>query len=107
MQAIKKNFKLIIAIVIVVMGIYSIVLGIENSRYYGGFETETVYGGDAYTGIQNASAQTANNVANVGYFLSGRYEDTMVFIGVGLIVSGGLVLLYYLAENKSKKKTTD
>jgi len=38
--------------------------------YTGGYESNERYGGDAYTGIQNAAAQTANNVERLSTIVS-------------------------------------
>ncbi len=38
--------------------------------YTGGYESSERYGGDAYTGIQNAAAQTANNVEQLSTIVS-------------------------------------
>ena len=65
------------------------------------------YGGDAYTGIQNAAAQTANNI---------RYLAEIIQIGLGgiLLIAGLLIILHYikniittLATEKAEKNTTD
>ena len=50
----------------IALGVLTIILAIvvftQNVGYY---ESSHSYGGDAYTGIQNASAQAANNVKYV------------------------------------------
>ena len=50
-----KTFKFI-AIVSIICGIICFFLNIGTNV------SDVVYGGDAYTGIQNATAQTANNI---------------------------------------------
>ena len=55
---------------------------------YTGHENDNAYGGDAYTGIQNAAAQTANNVAAVGNGLEEIFCYSMVFTGLAFIGCG-------------------
>ena len=63
MKASGGRASLAIAIVSVVFAAVTLVLAIVlfNSSV-GRYELAETYGGDAYTGIQNAAAQTANNV---------------------------------------------
>lgn len=71
----------------VVSGILSVIFGIyvKNGNYgtYPYYIAGESYGGDAYTGIQNAVAHTANNVRSV-YFLA-REGAMFLFIVIGLI----------------------
>ena len=68
------------------LGIVAIILAIVIfTMDIGSYESNEYYGGDAYTGIQQAAAQTANNVQEVG---------KMLRFGIGSIVMlHGLVLL--------------
>ena len=52
----------VLAISLMVFGIVLFTFNFSNTKY-------EEYGGDAYTGIQNASADTANNVIEVGGYL--------------------------------------
>lgn len=61
---IKKN---LFAYLCLVMAVISLIFAIvcfstDASRSSGSYESSQSYGGDAYTGIQNAAAQTANNI---------------------------------------------
>lgn len=71
----------------VVSGILSVIFGIyvKNDNYgtYPYYIAGESYGGDAYTGIQNAVAHTANNVRSV-YFLA-REGAMFLLIVIGLI----------------------
>lgn len=71
----------------VVSGILSVIFGIyvKNGNYgtYPYYIAGESYGGDAYTGIQNAAAHTANNVRSV-YFLA-REGAMFLLIVIGLI----------------------
>ena len=64
----------------VIFGIY-----VKNGNYgtYPYYIAGESYGGDAYTGIQNAAAHTANNVRLV-YFLA-REGAMFLLIVIGLI----------------------
>lgn len=51
----------------------------------GSYESYFEYGGDAYTGIQNASAQAANNISDLAEIVSmGMFAFLLVF-GIALI----------------------
>ena len=60
----------------------------------GAWEANSSYGGDAYTGIQNAAAQTANNVQDLAEIAAQGFGF--------LLISLGLFAIFYFA---TKKKT--
>ena len=69
-----KNF--ITGVIFIIAGIIAIAFAIvvisqATSYYVGSYTWYETYGGDAYTGIQNAAADTANNV----YYLNNNLED--------------------------------
>jgi len=103
MEKIKNYFKAIFGGTAVVLGIIAIIFG-SSVSYYGGYEHENAYGGDAYTGIQNAAAQTANNVDNFGDAYIESYSFGMYFIGITMITGGALAILYNVADVKTRKK---
>ncbi len=77
-------------------GILSIIFGIIMlGKDVGSYEYSEAYGGDAYTGIQNAAAQTANNVKN----LSEITKNGFAF----LLIAIGLIAIFYFASKLSKK----
>lgn len=80
------NIKKILAIAFVVIGLLSAILGLSayglDTGYY---ESSSAYGGDAYTGIQNAAAQTANNVRYV--------TEAVASVGGSILLVTGLVLI--------------
>ena len=80
----KKNTFLGISYIVV--GLLSIIWGLQLN-YYGKISIAAVYGGDAYTGIQNASSKTANNVNELGDLLCSSFKGL-------LIVIGGTITLY-------------
>ena len=51
----------------------------------GGYENYVSYNGDAYTGIQNAAAQTANNVHFLADIVKTGFGSLFAILGVGLI----------------------
>ena len=91
---------IISAIVSVVFGI---IIKAKHFAYYGAlYETAESYGGDAYTGIQNAAAQTADNVLALFRLI----QNSMCFllIAIGLIaISAFLVKLFANLKNKKNK----
>ena len=101
--------RVIISISLILVSIASIVLGIVCfGMKEGGYPSYTTYGGDAYTGIQNAGAATARNVS---------YGNEILRFGFGsiLVIAGAVMLGIGIAnasdnKNKSKKDnevTTD
>ncbi len=83
-----------IAVLFVLVGLLAVILGFcafgKDTGYY---ENSNKYGGDAYTGIQNAAAQTANNVQDLA-------EATTFGFGSILLV-GGIVLVLVGINNLS------
>lgn len=77
-----------IAIMCLIAGILCILLsfGVYGSDT-GSYESNKSYGGDAYTGIQNASAQAANNVQYL--------TEAVAFGGGSVMLISGLVLVLF------------
>lgn len=50
--------------------------------------TDNTYGGDAYTGMQNASATTARNVQDLSRIVKFGFGATLLILGVSLIGFG-------------------
>ena len=78
----KKNLR---SILFVVIGAAAIILSIVAFQMNNGYhESSQRYGGDAYTGIQNAAATTANNI---------RYLINVCRFGFGsILLIGGATL---------------
>lgn len=94
----KINMKHIVAVLLVIVGIVSLCMaGGLNDVSTGGYEAAVSYGGDAYTGIQNAAAQTANNVRWVTEAVAQVGSSILVVAGLALIVAG--VATWPLDEN--------
>ncbi len=73
----------------IIAGIISIVLAIVcltlSTGYY---ESNKEYGGDAYTGIQQAAAQTANNVQDLTAAVKTGFSSLLFVIGLISIAYG-------------------
>lgn len=66
-------------------GLASVIVGIVlKGMSVGSYESSLSYGGDAYTGIQNAAAQTANNVRALANLV--RAGSSAFFILLGLVL---------------------
>ena len=103
----------ILAIGITLVGVAAIVFGIlcwsywNSYSYYGISVRYETYGGDAYTGIQNAAADTANNIkALIG--LIGSSTSTLInYMGYLIFTIGALLFVVSIAKMISafKKET--
>ena len=70
--------------------------GLRLSQGVGSYANNMQYGGDAYTGIQNAAAQTARNVKALA---------TIAKDGFGfLLMAVGLIAVFYFALRLSDKR---
>ena len=79
----------------IISGIISVIFGIITlGMDTGSWESSSSYGGDAYTGIQNAAAQTANNVQDLA-------EIVAAGIGFLLIAMGLIAVSYFLTKMKT------
>lgn len=87
----KKNlFSYICLAIALVSLIFAIVCFCTDTSYaFGSRESNATYGGDAYTGIQNAAAQTATNV----YYLNKNIE---LLTSSVVLISGFFFLLVAL-----------
>jgi hypothetical protein len=78
-----------------ISGILSVLFGlITLSQDTGSWESSSSYGGDAYTGIQNAAAQTANNVQDLA-------EIVAMGFGFLLIALGLFGIFYFITKMKN------
>ena len=70
----------------IISGILSIIMGFSvMGSYTGSWEASNSYGGDAYTGIQNAAAQTANNVQDLADIAAKGFGWILVVLGLAII----------------------
>ena len=71
----------------IILGVLAIVLAIVIfTQDVGYYESNHSYGGDAYTGIQNASAQAANNIMYVGELIRFSIGSLMLVMGLGMLL---------------------
>lgn len=84
----KKNMKTIICGFGILVGVLAVILAfVCFGKDTGYTESSKTYGGDAYTGIQNASSQAANNT----YYLAGIAK----FAGGSILLVSGLLSIAY------------
>lgn len=103
-QIIQYVIQKIISLVLIGNGIFAIISGIETtSLSIGSFCSYKTYGGDAYTGIQNAIA-IANQTARDGNRIN-RYAlgSLLIVIGITLCCIGVYSLFIRIQTNKSEK----
>ena len=71
----------------IILGVLTIVLSfVVFSKSVGYYESNMSYGGDAYTGIQNAAAQAANNVQYVGEMIRFALGSQMLVMGLAMVL---------------------
>ncbi len=74
-------------------------------------ESDKAYGGDAYTGIQNAAAATANYVSALNTSVEALSEAMMLGLGFCLMVAGVLIVVLglkgLLVKDKAKAVETN
>ena len=96
--------RIIAASLVIVLGIFMMYFGFSGRYWYYGYWTDyEYYGGDAYTGIQQAAADTARNVDDLGDLVRNFANDTLKFSSI-LVVSVGLYLLALAFRDIEKKK---
>lgn len=93
----KSLISLLLYIGGIISGIVSFIFGTTMfGKSSGLYEPSNTYGGDAYTGIQNAAAQTANNLTNVAEIA----KD-----GIGyLLIAIGLISVFYFSIKLFERK---
>jgi len=93
----KKTIFVVTAILYILLGasslisgIISIALGFDAMSNSGGrYSPSYKYGGDAYTGMQNAAADAANNISDMEQSVCEAIGYVSLAIGFGLNVAGG------------------
>lgn len=104
--------KKIIAIVLIIVAIASVALGVVEMRkgagnYSGRYVARQTYGGDAYTGIQNAAADTAFNVQQTNDILNSMHKTIAFGFGSILIVIGLALCVFGVALLIKKEQAAD
>lgn len=84
------------AMIFLLIGILSVILSISAyGLNYGSYENNKSYGGDAYTGIQNAAAQSANNVIYTTKALAFGTGSILLIVGLSLIALSIQIIITY------------
>ena len=90
--AVKMSGKLIASILGALSGLISIIMSFAvRDMSAGGYVSSVTYGGDAYTGIQNAAASTANYVGSLSRLVRAGVSDILLVFGLA-------VLAYFLVK---------
>ena len=77
------------AIVLIVVGVVSLGLSIKCFTTDDlGYESCSMYGGDAFTGIQNAAATTSKNVKDLAEIVQFGFGSILLVMGLTLVGSG-------------------
>lgn len=93
--------RIIFSIISIVGGIVSIILGLSIEIPSYTYTPLNQYGGDAYTGIQNAAASTANRVGGVNKTLCLGFKYVLITAGI-------LAMCYFALELlKSRESYTN
>ena len=98
--------KIVCASLIFVIGALLVIFGLTDSTgysYYGSYVESKYYGGDAYTGIQQAAASTANRVTELGDEIGKAICSAYSWTGLLLMVVGVYVLACALSTAEPKK----
>lgn len=94
-----KKLKIVFLVLLEIIGIVALFFSITTfSGYLDSFPTfmrpdYEYYGGDAYTGIQNSTADVAENVAEAGDILKNLIYDFSYTMGGTLLIVALLILL--------------
>ena len=90
------SFKMIPALLGVLSGLISLIMSfVVRGMHIGGYVSSSTYGGDAYTGIQNAAAETANYVSTLSRVVRSVGADVLLVLGLAIIA----YFAYKLLEN--------
>lgn len=81
--------KLIRSIAFIAIAIVAFILADKiDDMPYGDYVTSSIYGGDAYTGIQNASADTGCNVYKGNQIMQRGFKYIFFLTGLGFLAVG-------------------
>lgn len=95
--------KKVISILGIITGAISVVLSfVIFDMNVGAYEASHTYGGDAYTGIQNAAAQTANNIIKVSEILKFGFGCVLLIGGLSLVLFSIKSLITEIQSNNAK-----
>lgn len=93
----KMNKDQIVSIIGVASGILSIIFSFAVLCFNTGYaEMDVSYGGDAYTGMQNASAQAANNIKYLADCM--RFGIFAILFIAGLLAVCAFLMKWFKCE---------
>ena len=84
--------KIVVAVIAIAIGVCAIIFAFCLKRY-GSYILYRSYGGDAYTGLQNAAADTGNNVYWLERLMQKAFRYAFILTGLGFIFYGLKTLL--------------
>lgn len=94
--------RIIASVVGTLSGLLSIILGlITMGLSNGSYESNASYGGDAYTGIQNAAAQAANNIQDLADIVKFGLGALLIVFGIATACFFILKLFGYTAKGEA------
>ena len=97
-------FKIIIGVVVIALGMNFAAAEDRSGIITGLYTAKETYGGDAYTGIQNAAATAGNNVNALGEHINELYNDFMVRVGISFMAGGALYIGNVVIDYIDKKQ---
>ncbi len=92
-EKILNKKKIVVAVIAFGIGVCAIIFGFCLTRH-GGYILHKYYGGDAYTGIQNATADAGNNVLYLEALMQRVFRYAFIITGLGFILYGVKTLLF-------------
>ena len=101
-----KLLPIISNAIVVISGILSVIFGIKAKNFYSlylSYTSSESYGGDAYTGIQNAAAATSHNVRAVFQLIQNCAMFLLIVIGLIAIAAFSTKLFNAIKEYKNNK----
>ena len=78
----RSSFMVVVGILAIILAVVCFSMDVGNTSL--GYS----YGGDAYTGIQNATAQTANNILYLAKISRFGFGSVLLVLGLGMIAAG-------------------
>ena len=93
--------SIIASVIGIISGALSIIFGFIVMGYSdGSYESASSYGGDAYTGIQNTAAQTANNVEDLAAIAKFGVSSLLIVVGIAIACFFALKLFSYTKKGE-------
>ena len=93
--------SIIASVIGMLSGALSVIFGFSVMSFNDGYyESTQSYGGDAYTGIQNAAAQTANNVEDLAFIAKTGIGFLLIILGIAIACFFALKLFGYTKKGE-------